>query len=597
MISGQRQISDGSQFNHLFPHPVGDSVLIKRDAELVETIELMKRVIRDTLSDTKKVAMGLKSESDLKTCANVWNFCFKHLQYRMDDKNKEQVRRPARTWRDRKRGVDCDCMTVFIGSILTNLGIPFKIRLSRNSSELTTFGHVYPVALVKGKEVIVDCVVHNFNYEAPYLEKKDITMDLQYLNGLEGEYDPSWEAEEQEAWYPEDEYDDDLDGLNGKAQREARKQKRQEKKANKPPLKERLKKGLHVINKINPATALLRAGVLASLKLNMMNVAGKLRFSYWSDAKAQSSNMDMGKFQHLKTIRQKIEKVFYGAGGKPENFREAILTGKGNRDKKVALNGLGAVYQPIYDVNDLRSIIGTDVYFDEFSDVEHPSGMNGLGEVTAGAAIAAASGIIGTIAGLLKKLGNLFKKGTPEQEQEAKQEKAVANEGNNAPYSPAEISKYLELAKSAMSPDELPTVKRNTDPTSESDESLPSVATKSEKPEVKDFTELDEDDPEEKSTKSAKNTKSESTGMWQWMKDHPIITLGIAAGLAGGTYLAIKAIRNSQKKKGSKALNGTNGLEGVKKTTRKKTTPKKQTSKRKTRGGARKTYIRKVELS
>lgn len=595
MITGQRQISDGSQFNHLFPHSAGETVLIKRDADLVETIGLMKRVIRDTLSDTKKVAMGLKSESDLKTCANVWNFCFKHLQYRMDDKNKEQVRRPARTWRDRKRGVDCDCMTVFIGSILTNLGIPFKIRLSRNSSELTTFGHVYPVALVKGKEIIMDCVVHNFNYEAPYLEKKDITMDLQYLNGLEGEYDSSWEAEEQEAWYPEDE-DDDLYGLDGKAKREARKEKRQEKKANKPPLKERLKKGLHVINRINPATALLRAGVLASLKLNMMNVAGKLRFSYWSDAQAKSSNMDMGKFQQLKTIRQKIEKVFYGAGGKPENFREAILTGKGNRDKKVALNGLGVVYQPIYDVNDLRSIIGTDVYFDEFDEVEHPSGINGLGEVTAGAAIAAASGIIGTIAGLLKKLGNLFKKGTPEQAQEASQESAVANEGKNAPYSTAEISKYLEMAKSALSPDELPASVRDKDSAS-NDELLPSVATKSETPEVKDYTELDEDEPEDKNTKSAKNTKSESTGFMQWIKDHPLLTLGIAAGLAGGTYLAIRAYRNSQKKKG-KALNGTSGLEGVKKTTRKKTTPKKQTSKRTTtRGGVRKTYIRKVELS
>lgn len=593
MISGPRKIADGHQFNHLFPQAVGNTVLIKRDADLEQTIGLMKGVIRDTLSDTRKIAQKLKSKSDFSTCASIWDFCFRHLQYRMDEKNKEQVRRPARTWRDRKRGVDCDCMTVFVGSILTNLGIRFKIRLTRNSPELTTFGHVYPVAIVGGKEVIMDCVVHRFNYQAPYLEKKDITMDLQYLNGLEGEYDSSWESEEMAAEYWDEAYDDDLEGLGGKAERAARKQKRQEKRASKPPLKERAKNVLHKINRINPATALLRAGVLASLKLNLMNVAGKLRFSYWSDQKAQSSNMDMAKFQQLKAIRQKIEKVFYGAGGKPENFREAILTGKGNRDRRVALNGLGLVYQPVYDMNDLRSVIGTDIYFDEFDEVDHPSGINGLGEVTAGAAIAAASGIIGTIAGLLKKLGNLFKKGTPEEKQETIQQNTAENESKNTPYSTDEIAKYLDMAKQAISPDDMQTVQRNSTTDSESSNNLPTVVPKGEASDITEVEVLDDDEEVPKNTKSTPKSTN-SGGVMQWIQDHPLMSLGIAVGVIGGTVLAVRAYKNSQKKTKPK---GVNGLQGVKKTTPKKRVTTKQTSKKSTRAGSKSTRIRRIELS
>ena len=39
---------------------------------------------------------------------------------------------------------------------------------------------------------------------------------------------------------------------------------------------------LNAVNKVNPATVLLRNGILASMKLNMRNVAARLRWSYLS---------------------------------------------------------------------------------------------------------------------------------------------------------------------------------------------------------------------------------------------------------------------------------------------------------------------------
>ena len=47
------------------------------------------------------------------------------------------------------------------------------------------------------------------------------------------------------------------------------------------------------------------------MKLNIMKVASKLRFAYWSDAEARRNNMDLNKFNQLKRIREKLEKIFY----------------------------------------------------------------------------------------------------------------------------------------------------------------------------------------------------------------------------------------------------------------------------------------------
>ena len=617
MKTGARRIESGNQYNHLFPSPEGENVRIKKRAELEDTVALMKRVINQTLADTSKVANLLRSGNEKQTLANVWNFCFKHLQYRRDEENIEQVRRPARTWRDRKQGVDCDCMTVFIGSILLNLGIPFLIRLSRNSMSASGYEHVYPVAITNQDEVIMDCVVHRFNFEAPYLEIKNIDMELQYLNGFDDDDFDDYEEVDGFDGYDDDFDDDDLEGLDGKAKRQEKKAARKAKRAEKGPLKERIKRGiqktLHVVNKLNPATALLRAGVLVSMKTNLMKVASKLRYTYWTDEQARANNVDMAKFQKLKKIREKIEKVFFGAGGKPANLKKAILTGRGNKNRAVAVNGLG--YVPIYDDSNLRSIIGGDMYSDEFDAVKHPNGINGLGSITAGAAIAAASGIIGTIAGLIKKLSGIFKKGSKQEQQDIIQdntEEGTVGEKNDT-YNSEEIGEYLDMAKGALAPE--PTSLPSTPPKSaafappDDDEpmtTLPVPASQGASTEAVDLTELDDNEvvAARSSTAMAKSsTAPDATkgGVWQWIKDHPLTTVGIAAAVIGGTVLAVRAYRKSKTSK-SKTVNGLDGLDGLdgtkrrRKTTKRTTTTKRKSPKKRRTTAKHRTGVRKVRL-
>lgn len=156
-----------------------------------------------------------------------------------------------------------------------------------------------------------------------------------------------------------------------------------------------IKKVTHAVNKVNPATALLRAGVLASMKLNVFGVAEKIRWSYLSDADAQKKNFNMSKFGKLKQVREKLEKIFYGAGGKPENLKEAILTGKGNASKEVSGLMGNEMDMP------LRDVLGQRIFTSEIESLE------GLGEPATGAALAAASAIMASLAALIKSIGNL----------------------------------------------------------------------------------------------------------------------------------------------------------------------------------------------
>jgi hypothetical protein len=211
MRTGRRSIVPGDEYSSLFAKPKGQFVDVKKYAQLQHTVDLMKEVINTTLDDTKRLANMLKKEDDYRTCEAVWKFCFRHLQYRRDQEGIEQVRRPIRSWQDRHKGVDCDCMTVFIGSILTNLKIPFVIRLTRYVAN--EFEHVYPVALIQNREVIMDCVVHSFNYQVPYKQKKDISMKLQYLNGIDDDHEDDYGSDD----YDEFEQDDDIGYIDGAA--------------------------------------------------------------------------------------------------------------------------------------------------------------------------------------------------------------------------------------------------------------------------------------------------------------------------------------------------------------------------------------------
>ncbi len=430
----KRNIKPGYEYDELFPKSEGDTETIRKHANVHHTVAFIPKVVQQTLNQTKQVAKRLKGRNVYEMCSNIWYFVYQHINYKKDQEGFEQIRSPSRSWHDRKQGVDCDCYSVFISSILTNLGIPHILRITKYNRDY--FQHIYPIVPIGNNYITLDCVTDQFNYEVPYSAKKDYPMDLQYLNGFDGDgMDELGKIFKKKTAKKSP--------VNTNSNAPAKKavpsliQKLQAKKASaitpapapgsspSMPAPKKKKKGffkkvLNVVNKVNPATVLLRNGVLAAMKLNVKNVAARLRWSYLTQEQAASKGIDPAKFQKLVATRQKLENIFYGAGGKPDNLRKAILGGKGNKDK--AVSGLGMLPMGEWSGNmnqytPLEQLLGPEVYYSE--NMEGMDGFRGLGELgepVTLASVGAAMGVIAGIVAALKQIGDVFKKKQPGSE-------------------------------------------------------------------------------------------------------------------------------------------------------------------------------------
>lgn len=411
-----RKVKDGKDFDNFFPSASLKDETVKKGASVSDTVKFIPKVVRETLYQTEGIANELHGRSVSETCKNIWDFVYAHIKYNKDEEGTEQIRSPARTWHDRHRGVDCDCYTVFISSILTNLKIPHSLRIAKYRKDY--FQHIYPIVhKPNGKYITVDCVVDYFNYEEPYTEIKDTKMDLQYLSGIEDDFSGNYSE----------------GGLG----------KKKNKGGGKGKVKELLKKGLHITNRANPATLLLRNGLLASMKLNIMKIGQRIKYAYVSDEGAKKLGIDTAKLQHLRKIKDKLESIFYGAGGKPENLKKAILTGKGNRNHDVA--GLG-------DMNEstsLRELLGAEMFQSENAET-----LGALGEPVTAASITAATGALAAISGLLKSIGNIFHKKDAEGSKDFEttdKESDPKNISSEIEQNKTEITKLDDTAKTVDS--------------------------------------------------------------------------------------------------------------------------------------------------
>lgn len=185
----KRKIQSGNAYSSLFPESIQQDQVIQPSgkARLHHTINLIKQIVQETKDDTRSLAKYLRGKDVQETCQNIWDFVYDHIQYTRDKTGVEQVRRPARTWADRKHGVDCDCYSVFISSILTNLKVPHQLRITKYGGK-PHFQHIYPIVPTQDGYLTLDCVTDQFDYEVPYSEARDFDMNsrtpVEEINGL-----------------------------------------------------------------------------------------------------------------------------------------------------------------------------------------------------------------------------------------------------------------------------------------------------------------------------------------------------------------------------------------------------------------------------
>ncbi len=235
-----RVIKDGSRFDSLFPPATNDKVMLKQDGEVSDTIEFMKQMVKDYNYQTAKIAEKLAVRTNGKldeaaTCKNIWQFVVDYIKYNLE--KGEQLRTPSRTWHDGQimyrqspntpeYSADCDCMALFVGCILYNLGFSFYFRITAYADILGVcrgWQHVYVIAnLSNGEQYIIDPVYKAPNKEKEYEKCENYLITVKGLNGCD--------IYQLSGFGTTVYYEDDFGGLNGRKKRKERRAKRKEKK-------------------------------------------------------------------------------------------------------------------------------------------------------------------------------------------------------------------------------------------------------------------------------------------------------------------------------------------------------------------------------
>lgn len=120
---------------------------------------------------TRDFAPYFRAGSTMATGQKVWDFVKQNIRYKKDKNGHERIKSPGKLWQD-KEG-DCKSMSLFVASILRNLGIPYKYRFAHYPNPSRPWdkdvNHVFVVALGSaGQEIPIDTVADRFNYEEPY---------------------------------------------------------------------------------------------------------------------------------------------------------------------------------------------------------------------------------------------------------------------------------------------------------------------------------------------------------------------------------------------------------------------------------------------
>ena len=151
--------------------------LRRKDYRTRHIIDLVNEVLETDKDDTEAFAQEFtRNEFGLRDLFNFVDLTFRYVE---DPKFNQWVQTPSYMYWVEKEG-DCKSFTVFISSVLSNMGIPHIIRYVAYGTK--DVKHVYPVALLNGRQIPMDVVYKKqqggrFGTEKPYTKKIDFKVE------------------------------------------------------------------------------------------------------------------------------------------------------------------------------------------------------------------------------------------------------------------------------------------------------------------------------------------------------------------------------------------------------------------------------------
>lgn len=200
IVSGPRNTQNGSKYNHLIAPSSGENMYLHK-GEVDDVVNACVHIVASHYQEVMPLAKSLKKDNLKETCKNIFNFAYNFLQYKLDSPGVEELRTPARSWQDGQirfkqqgdetAGIDCDDFSIFCGSILKCLDIPFKFRITKYNGR-SYYQHIYVFVDDPNSddEIIIDPVLSKFDYEKPYSKEKSTfntrPIALAGLSGFDG---------------------------------------------------------------------------------------------------------------------------------------------------------------------------------------------------------------------------------------------------------------------------------------------------------------------------------------------------------------------------------------------------------------------------
>lgn len=159
-----RQLPDYSQF---FAPATNKNSL--KGWGLNDTKKLIADICRNHYKECAAIAKHLKAETKLQSAFNLWHWLHHNIRYEYDREGREEVRTPSRTWADRHRGVDCDCLSVFAWCVLKCMGYnpAFELAAFRNKP---AYSHIY----INLDGIVIDRVWFVFDSRPPGVTKTEL---------------------------------------------------------------------------------------------------------------------------------------------------------------------------------------------------------------------------------------------------------------------------------------------------------------------------------------------------------------------------------------------------------------------------------------
>lgn len=134
----------------------------------------IRRAILESEAGANHISSRFKGKTKYMSCFNVYNWIRKNIAYKKEGEDLQTAKTIQRILHD-KNG-DCKHYTILACSILRSLGIECEMRLISQNFYKSEPTHIYCVAYVNGKEIIIDACLKNFNSEAQYKYKYNLKI-------------------------------------------------------------------------------------------------------------------------------------------------------------------------------------------------------------------------------------------------------------------------------------------------------------------------------------------------------------------------------------------------------------------------------------